>query len=148
MTPIEVFFQYAGEFEKSYEDNNWSRLYGFFHDDATYTIVGEPYSCCLTGPEDIFVGMRKSLDGMDRRFDTREIALDGEFQEDGDDMTVSWRVTYGKQGLSDFVLGGTSRMTISGDKISALSDEFPDASVQSMQDWMLENKFEIDPSYV
>ena len=147
MTPIEVFFQYAGEFEKSYEDNNWSRLYGFFHEDATYTIIGEPYDCCLTGPEAIFAGMQKSLDGMDRRFDTRDIALDGEFLEEGDDMTVSWRVTYGKQGLSDFVLGGTSRMTVRNDKIASLSDEFPEKSVRLMKDWMLENDFEIDPSY-
>ncbi len=147
MTPIEIFFQYAGEFEKSYEDNNWARLYRFFHDDATYTIIGEPYSCCLTGPEAIFEGMQKSLDGMDRRFDTREIALDGDFEERGDDMEVSWRVTYGKQGLSDFVLGGTSRMSVSKDKIAALSDEFPAESVQAMQEWITRNKFEIDPSY-
>ncbi len=147
MTPTDVFIQYAGEFEKSYQDNNWQRLYGFFHDDATYTIIGEPYSCCLTGPEAIFKGMQKSLDGMDRRFDSRDIALDGEFQEEGDDMTVSWRVTYGKQGLSDFVLAGTSRMTVSDGKIAALSDQFPAESVQAMQDWMAKNAFEIDPSY-
>ncbi len=148
MTPTEIFFSYAGEFEKSYSDNDWSRVYPFFHDDATYQIVGGRYECTLHGPVAMFSGMQKSLDGMDRRFDSRELAAESDFIEEGDELRVDWRVTYTKAGLPPFVLPGSSTLTVRDGKIASLSDTFRGDAERELDDWVKQTGFEIDPSYV
>lgn len=77
MGTLESFLSYAAEFEKSYADDDWSRLERFFADDAVYRVESNRFGCELTGPDAILAGMKKSLDGFDRRFDTREIAVQG-----------------------------------------------------------------------
>ena len=72
MTNLECFGAYAADFEQTYKDDDWSRLDRYFAPDATYQVKGEPFTTNLKGREAIFKGIKKSLDGFDRRFATRD----------------------------------------------------------------------------
>ena len=73
--PVQVFMDYAAAFEKTYVDDDWSRLTPFFHEDARYQVRGGPMACEINGREAIFRGLKKSIDGLDRRFDERVIEI-------------------------------------------------------------------------
>ena len=77
MTNLECFGAYAADFEKTFKDDDWSRLDRYFAPDATYRVKGEPFAASIKGRDAIFKGIKKSLDGFDRRFATRDIALEG-----------------------------------------------------------------------
>ncbi|MFK8020271.1 MAG: nuclear transport factor 2 family protein [Pseudomonadales bacterium] len=147
MTPTELFFDYAAAFEQSYDDDDWSRVYTFFHDDAVYEIIGGQFACVLRGPKAIFVGMKKSLDGFDRRFDSRKLAADSEFVEDGSELSVSWHATYNKEGLPQFVLPGKTVMRIRDSKIEYIGDQFPEEAERDMAAWVAKTGYEISPAY-
>ncbi len=70
---IKVFMDYAAAFEQTYVDDDWSRLAPFFAEDASYEVRGGPLACKITGREAIFTGIRKSIDGLDRRCSDRKI---------------------------------------------------------------------------
>jgi hypothetical protein len=72
---MKVFMDYAAAFEQTYIDDDWSRLAPFFSEDATYEVRGGPLACEISGRESIFSGLKKSIDGMDRRCDERQIDL-------------------------------------------------------------------------
>ena len=68
MSILQRFAAYAADFEKTLADDDWSRLPQYFSKDAVYRVESDLFGCELTGPESIFVGMKKSLDGFDRNF--------------------------------------------------------------------------------
>ena len=84
---------YCADFEKTYVDEDWSRLCDHFTDDGVYDVKAEGFGCHLEGPDAIFTGMKKSLDGFDRKFAERIIQLHGEPAVNGDEISVSWQVT-------------------------------------------------------
>ena len=91
--------------------------------------------------------MKKSLDGFDRNFPGREIVLTEGPDVEGDEMRVSWTVTYHKDGLPDFVLRGKSRARIRDAKIVLLVDSYDERVNAEVADWMRETGLKLDPSY-
>lgn len=141
------FMQYAAAFEVTFKDDDWSRLRPYFTDDAVYEIQSETFPATLRGPDAIFKGMKKSLDGFDRRFDTRTIAIVEAPAFEGDTMHVGWEVTYGKSGKTPFVLPGRTTARFRDGKIAVLTDTF-DASVgPAAAQWMRDNAMVFDASY-
>lgn len=69
MDPLQRFGEYASEFEKTYEDDDWARLESFFHPDVTYVVSGSTFDCELRGRATVLSGIKKALDGFDRRFE-------------------------------------------------------------------------------
>lgn len=148
MDVLKEFLNYAAAFEITYKDDSWDRLHQFFHDDAAYEIESPNIPCTLVGPSAIFAGMKKSLDGFDRRFDTREIGLEDDLEVDENSMSVSWAVTYTKSDLPPFILKGKSIATLSDNKIRKLVDVFTAESEKELLDWVSETGYKVDPSYV
>lgn len=148
MDMIEHFMAYAADFEKTYEDDDWTRLRQYFTDDAVYEVVSDSIGCTITGPDHIFAGIKKSLDGFDRNFTGRVIALKGSPEIGSDGFGVSWTVTYTKDGVTPFVLPGHTRTIYRDGKIARLIDAYePSVTVDTMQ-WMQENGMTFDGSYV
>ncbi|TFH24321.1 MAG: nuclear transport factor 2 family protein [Myxococcales bacterium] len=148
MSHIESFIAYAGEFEETLADDDWSRLLKHFCEDAVYEVDSGSFGCRLDGPTAIFKGMKKSLDGFDRKFDGRDVAIDSGPELDGDEMRVSWSVTYKKEGLEPYVLRGRSEARFRDGKIAYLADRY-DASVDAdALAWQQANGLELDPRYV
>lgn len=147
MNIIERFAAYAADFEKTLADDDWARLAQYFSEDAIYRVESDLFGCELTGPAELFAGMKKSLDGFDRNFPERDIAMTEGPEVAGDEMRVSWTVTYHKRGLPDFVLRGKSLARVRAGKIVLLVDSYDDRVKEEVGDWMRETGLEFDPSY-
>lgn len=148
MNIVERFLAYAADFERTLADDDWSRLAQYFSEDAVYRVESDMFGCELTGPEAIFAGMKKSLDGFDRVFPEREIAMTEGPEVEGDEMRVGWAVTYHKEGLPDFVLRGNSLARITAGRIVLLVDSYDEGRVEAeLAEWTHETGLELDPSY-
>ena len=148
MEILPQFLAYAGDFEKTLADDDWTRLTRYFAPDAVYEVKAQSFGCRLTGPQAIFAGMKKSLDGFDRKFDKRDIEVTSGPDISGDEMKLGWKVVYTKQGVAPFVLTGRSTIRYAGDKIAHLSDIYEPSMEREFADWQRQSGMKIDPSYV
>ena len=144
---IERFVAYAADFEKTLADDDWSRLTQYFSEDAVYRVESNLFGCELTGRDNIFAGMKKSLDGFDRNFREREIAMTKGPDVEGDEMRISWTVTYHGDDLPDFVLRGKSLARVRAGEIVLLVDFYDERVNAEVADWMRETGLKLDPSY-
>ena len=147
MTNLECFGAYAADFEQTYKDDDWSRLDRYFAPDAIYQVKGDPFTTKIQGSDAIFKGIKKSLDGFDRRFATREVALEGAPEVEGDTVALSWAVTYGRAGNPPLVLRGRSKAKFAGERIVELTDSYDAAALESTSGWMRQHGRDLDPSY-
>lgn len=148
MSTADRFMAYAADFEKTLADDDWSRLRPHFADDAIYRVESDLFGCELEGPDRIFEGMKKSLDGFDRRFTSRSIDLTGAPEVEGETLRIGWKVTYHEPGLPDFVLPGRSLARVQDDRITLLVDSYDEEQVGAdLADWTRRTGIELDPSY-
>ena len=103
------FIAYALDFEQTYDDDDWSRLEHHFAPDAVYEVRNTAFGCRIEGAPAILRGLKKSLDGFDRRLPKRVIDLVDGPTEDGEVVRVGWTATYTVPGAPSFVLRGRTR---------------------------------------
>ena len=147
MDIMQQFMAYAGDFEKTLRDDDWTRLHPYFADDAVYEVKAELFGCRLTGPAAIFAGMKKSLDGFDRKFSKRDIEVTSGPEISGDEIRMGWKVVYSKEGLPPFVLRGQSLVRYASGKIAYLADSYDPSEAAGWAAWQRETGLELDPSY-
>jgi SnoaL-like domain len=147
-----VFMDYAAAFEQTYVDDDWSRLAPFFSEDAAYEVRGGPLACSISGRDAIFAGLRKSIDGLDRRCSDRRIELTEAPNvigaDNGHELSIGWRVTYQYGDAPKMVLPGRSVFTIADGVIVAMRDEYDEKELEGVGAWMLEYGEGLDGSYV
>ena len=148
MDPLQRFSAYALDFEKTFEDDDWARLEGYFAADATYTVTGTPFDCEVSGRDAIFRAIKKSIDGFDRRFDKREIVPDGPPVVDDNRVTFSGKGHYEKEGVDSLTieLSETAELDEEG-RIVRLTDVYPDGQ-DEMLSWIERYSEDFDPSYI
>ena len=78
MHELEQFAAYAADFEETFADDNWERISSRFDQNIKYVVTGSPYDCELRGRDTVLAGLKRALDGFDRRFENREISANGE----------------------------------------------------------------------
>jgi len=147
MDILQEFLAYAGEFERTLQDDDWQRLRRFFADDAIYEVQAKAFGCRLTGPDAIFRGIKRSLDGFDRKFAGRDIEVTSGPTVAGDELRLDWKVTYKGEGLKPFVLRGCSLARYRGDKLAYLCDSYDPGVEDELAAWQRENAVELDVSY-
>jgi len=147
MEILQQFMAYAAAFEQTLVDDDWTRLRPFFAADAVYEVQSEDFGCRLVGPEAIFAGMKKSLNGFDRRFETRDVAVTSPPVVDGDQMRVGWTVTYGRAGVAPLPLRGRSTVRYRDGVIVQLTDAFDADMERELADWQRANALPVDVSY-
>jgi hypothetical protein len=148
MGPTERFLAYAQDFEQTYDDDDWSRLERHFAPDAVYEVRNTAVACRLAGVRAILHGLRKSLDGFDRRLAKRELGLVDGPTEDGDQVTLGWTATYQAAGAPPFVLRGRSTARYRDGVIALLIDEFPDGMDAEAAAWTSVYAPGANPAYV
>jgi len=148
MDNVMRFMAYAADFETTLADDDWSRLRQYFAADALYEVKADAFGCSLRDPERIFAGMKKSLDGFDRKFDGREVEVTSGPEIDGDGMRMAWAVTYRKVGKTPFVLRGRSEVRYRDGLIVYLADSYDPSVAGETEAWMRANGVHLDPSYV
>jgi len=148
MTNLERFGAYAADFEQTYKDDDWSRLDRYFAPDATYQVKGDPFATQIQVRDAIFKGIKKSLDGFDRRFEGRDLELTSGPEVAGNELSMGWKVVYRKDGLPPFTLLGRSRARYAGDRIVYLADSYDAAMANAFAAWQRDTGLRLDGSYV
>ena len=147
MDITERFMKYAGDFELTLWDDDWTRVRPYFAADAVYEVQSPSFGCKLTGPDAIFTGIKKSLDGFDRKFSRRDVELTGPPEVDGDELRLTWKIVYHKDGVAPYTLCGRSAARYRDGKIVYLGDSY-DANVEEqLAAWQRDNGLELDPRY-
>lgn len=148
MNVLESFIAYADDFEKTYDDDDWHRLEQYFSPDAIYRVHSQLMGCELQGPNQIFKGLKKSLDGFDRIFPKRKIAVSEnglEIKEDS--IAVEWLATYVVDGHRDLQLAGRSEATYKDGVIALLEDSYTKEAESEVSQWVQETGMSFDASY-
>jgi hypothetical protein len=148
MDNLTHFLEYAGDFEKTYKDDDWQRLDRYFAPDAVYEVRGIGLDCRLQGPQAIFAGIKKSLDHFDRTFATRKIAVTSGPDVDGESIRMGWTVTYGREGVEPLPLRGRTEVRYRDGKIAYLGDSYDASMEKDAAEWSARNKVVLDARYV
>jgi hypothetical protein len=149
MDILQQFMTYAGDFEKTLADDDWSRLEPYFAEDAVYEVKAPSaaFGCRLVGREAIFRGIKKSLDGFDRKFSRRDIDVTSGPEIEGDELRLGWAVTYHREGLTPFVLRGRSAVRYRDGRIAHLADDYDAGVEEELRTWQKTSGVALDPSY-
>lgn len=147
MDPLRRFGEYAAAFEETYQDDDWTRLEGFFDPDVRYVVAGSTFDCELRGREAVLSGIKKALDGFDRRFDVREVEAGGDPVVGPQRVVFPARLRYLKEGLEplSFTLSETAEFDEAG-RITLLRDDY-DPGQDHVEQWLNANVESFDPSY-
>lgn len=148
MTLTEKLFAYAADFEKTFVDDDWSRLEPHFSEDVVYEVLNAAsFSTRLAGRAAVFAGLRKSISGFDRRCDGRRLAVRRGPEERGNEVELDWEVTYSKQGAPDLLVEGTSLARFDGGRICYLRDSYPNGLNERVGAWIRAHAPDFDFSY-
>ena len=148
MGVMEEFGAYAAAFEETFRDDDWNRLRKYFDDAAVYEVSGAGFDCRLEGPDAILSGLKKSLDGFDRRFDSRKIDLVSEPELTDDSMQVDWTVTYTLGDAPSLVLRGHTEARLADGRIRWMRDSYTDEMSAEAAEWVGKHAPGFDGSYV
>jgi SnoaL-like domain len=124
------YLAYADAFEKTYADDDWSRIESYFTETAVYE--GEPDA---RGRAAVIAKLKGGVDAFDRRMDSRRIDFETP-QVQGNTVVVRWQGTYTKRGRPDLVISGSETAIFEGDRIARLRDSFDPAAQRAMGEWM------------
>jgi hypothetical protein len=127
------FQQYADAFEEVFENDDWSLLEPYFTEDAVYEIhAAPPFGARSEGRDNVFAALKASLDGNDRRFDSRELeVLEGPELRDGV-VWFRWQVRYQLAETPGVVIEGVETARFDGERIALLEDTFTEESQAAM----------------
>jgi hypothetical protein len=135
MKLLELFQVYEADFEKTVEDDRWSRLERYFAEDAVYQTYGATGQR-TQGREAIFERLRGELDAFDRRCQWRRLATTSGPEIDGNRVLRNWVVTYHLDGAADLMVEGSERITFEGDRIVMLEEEPSELGERHLEAWM------------
>lgn len=128
MGKIDRYLAYAAAFEEAYASDDWSKLEPFFTEDAVYAFIAPaPFGGKYEGRAAVLTQFKNSVNGLDRRFDSRAVeALEGPVEKEGG-VWMRWAATYTLAGAPDCRMEGEERAVFAGDRICRLEDSFADA---------------------
>ena len=93
-TLLQRFVEYAQAFEKTYVDDDWTRLEPYFAPDAVYRVVGSTsWDCEVRGRAQVLAAIRKFLNEFDRKC-TRTVRPAGTPLVGADSVHVTGVATY------------------------------------------------------
>ncbi|MEM8659724.1 MAG: hypothetical protein AAGF35_02455 [Pseudomonadota bacterium] len=146
MEALDRFSQYAVDFEKTYKDDNWQRLEPHFHEKVVYEVCNMPFHCKLSGRDAVFNGIRKSLDGFDRRCQ-RALQPPAVMKVEGNKVLINAGVRY-SQGDSEITSTLWEVVTMKDGRIRHLMDIYSPGDDQRYLRWIAESSRDLDASYV
>jgi hypothetical protein len=129
---------YAADFEKTYADDDWTRLERHFTEDATYQVRGMPvFPIDARGRDQVFAALKTAVDGFDRRCDSRRLAITAPPSVGERTVTFEWGGTYTKAGLEDLLIAGTEEARFAEDgRIEALVDTYTPEMAATVSQWL------------
>jgi hypothetical protein len=131
MGKIDRYLAYAAAFEEAYVSDDWEKLEMFFTDDAVYAFIAPaPFGGKYEGRAAVLAQFKNSVNGLDRRFDSRTVeVLEGPSEKEGE-VWIRWAATYTLAGAPDCRMEGEERAVFAGDRIRRLEDSLADAEAR------------------
>ena len=130
MTIVDRYLAYADDFEKSYADDDWSRIAQYFTANAAYE--GEP---AARGRDAVLAKLKNAVDGFDRKMGSRSVVFQSA-TEAGNTVTARWQARYTAPGLPDLAFSGREFAVFEGDRIANLRDEMDPGARETMGAWL------------
>ena len=123
MGQSERYVAYATAFEEAYASDDWSKLEPFFTEDAVYEFIAPaPFGGKYEGRAAVLAQFKNSVNGLDRRFDSRKVeVLEGPVEKNGS-VWIRWAAIYTLTGAPDCRMEGEERAVFTHDRISRLED--------------------------
>ena len=118
MTLVERFEAYAADFERTFADDDWSRLEQYFTEDAVYSTPANGVR--VPGRASVLAVLRAAVSGFDRRCDSRSLATTEGPREEGNQVLRKWSATYTRENAPDLEVGGSERAVFRGGRIELL----------------------------
>ncbi|MCK6556752.1 nuclear transport factor 2 family protein [Candidatus Binatia bacterium] len=133
MQLLDRYLRYAAAFETAYASDDWNVLDPLFTEDAVYeTIAAPPFGTVCNGLAAIKAFFTQSVNGFDRRFDTRNVEIvEGPTERDGT-VWIRWAATYTRAGLPALRMEGEETAVFAGDRIARLEDRIPEAQGETV----------------
>ncbi len=118
MNLVELYQAYAADFERTFIDDDWSRLERYFTEDATYSTPANGLR--VSGRETVLAVLRAAVSGFDRRCDTRQLLTTVGPHEQGNEVLREWAATFTLEGAPDLQIGGSERAVFRDNRIEQL----------------------------
>lgn len=118
MSLVERFQAYADAFERTYADDDWSRLEQYFTEDAAYSTTANRLR--VEGRATVFAVLQASVSSFDRRCSTRTLVTTKGPSEHGNEVRREWAATYTLDGAPDIRISGSERAVFDGHRIQLL----------------------------
>lgn len=130
------FERYADDFDKTVEDDDWSRIRAHFAHDA----VREEHALPLInlrheGIDQIVSEWQKMVANFDRRFDRRILVRTGPIEQNGNVVTLPWVGIYIFRDTPALVGEGKEIARYQGDRIEHLETTWTADTIQRMIEW-------------
>ena len=124
MSNLAIFAEYAAAFEETLRDDNWARLEKYFAPDACY-LPGDGTEG--VGRDAALAALRRSVDLLERKTDSRELVGEPNIEEEGDRITLTYTLKYTKAGMDDLTLAGIELIDYEAGSIRRMEDIFDNA---------------------
>ena len=148
MNLLQKFLEYAQAFEKTYTDDDWSRLEQYFAPDAVYRVVGSTaWDCEVRGRRELLAAMRKFVNEFDRHC-TRTIRPGGAPHVGEDSVRVAGIAAYTRGDSEELALEIELVAQYRDGVIVRLSDVYPAHMEARMKAWLEKWGRGLAPSYV
>jgi hypothetical protein len=118
MTLVERYQAYAADFERTFVDDDWSRLEQYFTEDVVYSTPANGLRA--SSRASVLAVLRAAVSGFDRRCDTRTLVTTAGPAEDRNEVRREWAATFTLRGAPDLRIGGSERAVFRGDRIELL----------------------------
>jgi hypothetical protein len=118
--------EYMAAYERSYADDDWTRLEPFFSEDAVHQASGgPPLGGRWQGRAAVIASLRERAEAFDRRFDERILSPRGVPVRMGDTVALPWRGIYRleRDPSVPLTIEGTKVATFASDQIELLHDQ-------------------------
>jgi hypothetical protein len=113
--------------------DDWAKLEPYFTEDAVYKFIAPaPFGGTYEGRAAVLAQFKNSVNGLDRRFDSRTVeVLEAPSEKDGV-VSIRWAAVYTLAGTPDCRMEGEERAVFIGDRISRLEDSITDAEARRL----------------
>ncbi|MEM9621722.1 MAG: nuclear transport factor 2 family protein [Pseudomonadota bacterium] len=145
MGVLETYLNYARDFEQTYLDDNWNRVWQHFHEHIVYEVHNAPVRCVINGRRKVCDGFKKALDGFDRRCE-RFLQNPVVLTEEGNKVLVHGSVLY-KREDDTFRIQLWQMATVVDGAITQLMDIYDPGVSERYERW-LEAWPDLDGAYV
>lgn len=138
MSILDRYLEYARAFEEVMADDDWTRLEPYFTEDSVHR-EGESADSDAKGRSQTLASLKASVDGFDRKMDSRALRFTEPPREEGDRIVSKLEARYGKSGAPDVVLIVTETAVFRGDQICLLQDVLDPEGEAALAGWLEEH---------